>query len=105
MSKLVNASGLCKYTLIRACWKRAPIASAVIMSGTKIPDAPTNSDINQQTYPNGYINYLNGRHIKTNFSNMSAIDPCEFDRHVDFYYSNKSGTLKSIVDILRRTNC
>jgi hypothetical protein len=58
------------------------------------PGAPSDDDIEVAMY-NGYIDYLNGRCLKTHFTDMASIDPFLYDRDAG------TGKFASIVEQLR----
>ena len=79
--KVLDLSNLNRYELIRALWENAKVASFFFVpeaSVVSVPKGPTDEEIDQQMR-RGSIDYLNGRAIKTNFSDMSKIDPSGYD--------------------------
>lgn len=78
---LLDLSDLDKYELIEALWQNARVASFFfnpIAAQVGIPKGPTRAEIDQQMRNNS-LDYLNGRAIKTDFSDMSKINTEGYD--------------------------
>ena len=62
-----------------ALWKNATVASFFRMN--RIPPPPEPSiDSAKEALSRGYVDYFNGRSIKTKFSNPASVDPYMYNR-------------------------
>jgi hypothetical protein len=102
MSATVDASDLDVIVLMEAMWQRAPMAGFFSNFGVSAPAFSADSARAELVRNNGRVDYCCGRPIKTNFSNMAAINPRGFDRDAGGYDSNNSGALARIVEQLRQ---
>jgi hypothetical protein len=94
----VDASRVEFHALIRAMWRAAPLAAFFAKAPSMAPQAPTDAEIDAELVRNGgYIDYLNGRPIKTSFRDLERINCAGFDRDAGGYDSNNTGALARIV--------
>ena len=68
----VNCSAVDLNELVLKLWRGAPCAPFYGMSGDVPPSEPTLEEV-EQALAAGYIDYCNGRPIKTDFSNPDAV--------------------------------
>ena len=102
MSTSLDVSNIDIHALLRAMWHQAPVATFFTINGIPSPSAPTDAEIDDAlTLNHRYIDYLNGRPIKTDFTDLKAIKP-SYDWDAGSYNSNAVGTLAAIVAALQR---
>lgn len=74
---LIDASNCDKVKLIRALWRNTGVATFYSLNLVAPPPEPSDEDILNH---DPYFDYLKGRPIKTNFEDMSKLDPRLYDR-------------------------
>ncbi len=98
LTGILDLSDLDKYELIEALWQNARVASFFFIpeaSVVSVPKGPTREEIDAQMR-RGDIDYLNGRAIKTDFSDMSKIDTEGYDSR------SHKGAFGKVVTALRK---
>lgn len=91
-SQTVDISGLDKLTVLKAMWKNSK--PALFFNLTKITPPALNEEEARRSLKNGYVDYLCGRVIKTNFT-TNRLDTWGYDR------DNGDGALQRVVNSLR----
>jgi hypothetical protein len=98
MATTVDATGVDIYHLIASLWTHQKVAAFFQNAPHLAPPIPTRAEVegalNQQRRK-GYIDYINGRAIKCDFSDMSRLDASLYDRDAG------KGTFQSVVNIIR----
>lgn len=77
---VINISDLDLYLLIQELWKHMTSASFFIQYGSPPYDDPSNEDIAKALIHDNYIYHLNGRCIKTNFSDLTKVNTRPYNR-------------------------
>ncbi len=76
----IDISDLDICLVIKALWNNMEPASFFRYSGIKPPPEPSADDIMSQLENSKYIDYLNGRCIKTDFSDLTKVDTRLYNR-------------------------
>ena len=96
----IDVSDIDLYLLIRELWRCREPAAFFSLSGVTSPAEPTDEDIRRALSnpmnPND-IDYLCGRGIKTNFSDLKNVDMKWYDRDAG------EGAFKRAVDRIRNS--
>lgn len=77
---IVDVSDLDRNALILALWQHMKPASFFSFSGVRPPSQPSHAQIEEALGSDMKLDYLAGRCIKTDFSNMKAVDTHWYDR-------------------------
>lgn len=77
----IDVSHLDLNTLIKALWKNMFSARYFSMSDIAPPPEPSNDEINRTLGSRKYIDYLAGRCIKTDFSDLSKVNTRLYNRN------------------------
>lgn len=94
----VNISDLNLHTVILALWRNMEPASFFTLSGLTPPGKPSHDEIDAQLGKYKSLDYLAGRCIKTNFSNLEKVNTYGYNRDAG------DGAFERIVDEIRRNN-
>lgn len=78
------------WQLLKDMWEHSKIAAFFSMMPVPVPPQPSEDEFRQAT--TRYIDYLNGRVIKTDFTKWPELDPWGYDR------DNGEGALEACVD-------
>ena len=92
-SSPIDIVGLDKATILNRLWQTSKTAS--FFSNMGISPSPPSLDALQSALQSGYVDYLCGRVIKTDFSGMT-LSPYLYDR------DNGAGSMGRIIANLRR---
>jgi len=92
-SSSIDIVGLDKATILTRLWQNSKTASFFSNTGMSLP--PLSLDALQAALQSGYVDYLCGRVIKTDFSGMD-LSPYLYDR------DNGAGSMERIIATLRR---
>jgi len=77
----INISNLRIHLVIKALWNNMKPASFYQFSGMPSPQEPSDDEIDRElSSRRGYIDYIAGRCIKIDFSDLTKIDPRLYDR-------------------------
>ncbi|CAH6419886.1 Hypothetical protein HVR_LOCUS962 [uncultured virus] len=93
----LDVSDIDIYTLLRALWKNSKPACFFAMIQVAAPEEPSNEEIDNifaeslRFMKEGCIDYLAGRCIKTNFKDLTKVNPEQYNR------CNGNGAFERIV--------
>jgi hypothetical protein len=92
----MNIQSLNEMDLIRSLWANQKVAAFFTQTfdGQRLPlpTMPTDVEIERQRSPKGYYDYVNGRAIKLDVQNSSAVDGSHYDSIAG------TGVFKRVVD-------
>ncbi len=100
----INASGIPPEVLLWALYVNSKVQGIGIIENLLSTPPTSLEDFSRAitTSSRGYIDYLNGKVIKTNFSNMASIDSFLYDRDNPVYERGQAvSKLEKIVKKLR----
>jgi len=77
---VIDVSDLDVHVLIAALWKRSHPAAFFMMNRFPAPQECPREDIKQHLAHSKYIDYLNGRCIKVDFSDLTKVNTNMYNR-------------------------
>jgi hypothetical protein len=95
---MINIQGLDKVELLIALWEKQVLSGSAlrkIASGFPAPNITRNKALTALTADGGYVEYLCGKFIDTDFSSDVEVDCAGYDHHVG------AGAMNDIVESLR----
>jgi len=95
----VDISGLDIHDVVRALWRETNFIGTPLQIVRHIPSAtpkePSNQEIDEALKMRSTIDYIAGKPIKTDFSNIYAVDPFYYDRDAG------KGKFQDVINTLR----
>ena len=92
---VVDISNVDLVVLIKALWNNMKPAAFFTMSGIPSPSGPSEQEVLDHLKRDKYIDYLNGRCIKTDFSDLTKVSTRMYNRDAG------EGAFEKIVNQLR----